>query len=183
MIIKTGSFGSLEITEQDIITFPLGIHGFPEEKEFCLIDPADDTLILWLQSVRKPELAFAVLEPKIFKSDYTVRLSGAELRELKLENLNNTSVLSILTLPADLQGMSANLKAPLVINLTQKLGRQVVLQENDYNLKHPMFHELRAHLVTMQTQRAREDAAAAPIHSVVHIQDLTPSASVRSLQA
>ena len=74
MIIKTGRFGSLEVGEQEIIRMPSGILGFPECKNFCLVDPGDDTLILWLQSIENPDLAMPVLEPKIFKTDYTVCL-------------------------------------------------------------------------------------------------------------
>ena len=83
MIIKTGRFGQLGVEEDEIISMPQGILGFPEYKRFCLVDPGDDTLILWLQSLENPEIAFPILEPKIFKPDYAARLSAVELRELK----------------------------------------------------------------------------------------------------
>lgn len=153
MIIETGRFGQITIGSDEIIQIPNSILGLPDEKEFCLVDPGDDTLILWLQSTKNPSVAFAVLEPKIFKPDYRVRLSAAELRELKLESLSEAAVLSILTIPSDITLMSANLKAPIVVNLKAQIARQVVLQENEYSLKHPMFKELRAHLLTIQSQR------------------------------
>src|SRR5438874_12753585 len=99
-----------------MIRIPNGIMGFPEFTEFCLVDPGDETLILWLQSLENPEIAFPVLEPKVFKTDYTARLSAAELRELKLENINQSAVFSILTIPEDVTQMTANVKAPIVIN-------------------------------------------------------------------
>ncbi len=183
MIIKTGRFGQLTVGDDEIIEIPQGILGFPEMKKFCLVDPADDTLILWLQSLEKPELAFPVLEPKVFRSDYAVRLSAAELRELKLENINQSAVFSILTVPADITQMSANLKAPIVINLKEQIGRQVVLQENEYTIKHLMFKELRAHLMTIQAQqRAREATTAAAAVLPVAIKNIPPSLTVKSLQ-
>jgi hypothetical protein len=36
-----------------------------------------------------------------------------------------------------------------VINIREKTAKQVVLQENDQPIKHPMFKELRAHLISM----------------------------------
>src|ERR1700692_721586 len=149
--MKTGRFGQLTVGDDEMVLIPQGILGFPEYKKFCLVDPGDDTLILWLQSAENPDIAFPVLEPKIFKPDYAVRLSAAELRELKLENINQSAVFGILTIPEDITHMTANLKAPLVINLKAQVAKQVVLQENEYSIKHEMFKELRAHLVTIQS--------------------------------
>ena len=184
MIIKTGRFGQLSINKEEIIDIPNGIFGFPEYKKFCLVDPADDTLILWLQSLDHPEIAFPVLEPKIFKPDYMVRLSAAELRELKLENINQSAVFAILTIPTDVSQMSANLKAPLVINLKAQIARQVVLQENEYGIRHEMFKDLKAHLITIDSQKK---AAKAPktdnaLAEPVVIDSITPSHLVSSLQ-
>ena len=180
MIVKTGRFGQLTIDDQDVITIPTGVLGFPEYTKFCLVDAADDTLILWLQSLDNPEIAFAVLEPKVFRTDYAVRLSGAELRELKLENVNQSAVFSILTIPSDVTLMTANLKAPIVINLRERIAKQVVLQENEYSIKHLMFKELRSHLITIQSQAtAGKPSQVAP----VSVKDIPPSLTVKSLQA
>ena len=149
MIVKTGRFGQIEVSSDEIISIPSGVLGFPEDHDFCLVDPGDDTLILWLQSLKNPHLSFPVLEPKIFKPDYVVRLSAAELRELRLSSIKYASVFTILTIPSNLSEMTANLKAPLVINVVEKTAKQVVLQENDQPIKHPMFKELRTHLMTL----------------------------------
>jgi flagellar assembly factor FliW len=191
VIIKTGRFEQLCVGEDEIISMPQGILGFPEYKKFCIVDPGDDTLILWLQSLDNPEIAFPILEPKIFKPDYLVRLSAVELRELKLDSINQSAVFSILTIPADVTQMTANLKAPLVINLKGQIARQVVLQENEYTIRHEMFKELRTHLVTLRShQTAAENQVKPPaegskppnLTSVVSVNDLPPSLTVKSLQ-
>ena len=187
MVIKTGRFGQLTVGDDEIITIPQGVFGFPEYTKYCLVDPGDDTLILWLQSTQNPDIAFALLEPKIFKPDYAARLSAQELRELKLENIHQSVVFSILTIPENVAEMSANLKAPIVINLREHLGRQVVLQESEYVVRHPMFRELRAHLITIASQRqasaATTEAAAAAQNAAmpVSLKDIPPSLTVRAL--
>lgn len=182
MILQTGRFGTLTVQDSEIIAFPSGLLGFPECTRFCLVDPGDDTLILWLQSLDRPDLVFAVLEPKIFRPDYSARLSAAELRELKLETVQQSAVYSILTLPADVSQMTANLKAPIVINLKAQIARQVVLQENEYSLKQPMFKELRMHLMTIAAQkRTSETNAAERVSLPMTVRDLPPSNTVRSL--
>ncbi len=183
MIIETGRFGQLTVGDDEKVTIPQGILGFPEYKHFCLVDPGDDTLIVWLQCLDHPEIAFPLLEPKIFKPDYAARLSAAELRELKLENVNQSAVFSILTIPEDITKMTANLKAPLVINLKERLAKQVVLQENEYTIKSEMFKELRAHLITISSQ-SRAGSSAREEHAqsaAIPIRNIPPSLTVKSL--
>jgi flagellar assembly factor FliW len=92
-------------------------------------------------------------------------------------------VFSILTIPEDVTQMTANLKAPLVINIGGQIAKQVVLQENEYSIKHLMFKELRAHLITIASQRQTSDVVAANVGTtVVPIKALPPSLTAKALQ-
>ncbi len=179
MIVKTGRFGQLTVGDDECIEIPGGLLGFPQLKKFCLVDPGDETLILWLQSVDQEEIAFPLLEPKIFKPDYTAKLSASELRELRLSSVSQSAVFSVLTIPEDISQMTANLKAPIVINLKEKVARQVVLQENEYQVKHPMFKELRTHLVTIAS--VRKGASVAHTPQAVAMTDIPPSLTAKPL--
>jgi flagellar assembly factor FliW len=186
VIVQTGRFGQITVGSGEEIRIPSGLLGFPQYTRFCLIDPADDTLILWLQSLEDPTIAFPLLEPKIFKPDYVARLSAAELRDLQLDNINQSAVFSILTIPEDATLMTANLKAPIVINLKAQLARQVVLQESEYTIKHMMFKELRTHLITMASRRqqttgdiGQQDAPG--VGMAVSVRDIPPSLTVKVL--
>lgn len=169
MKVNTIRFGSLEVNESDIITFSDGLLGFEHLKRFFIVDPADDTLILWLQSVDSADVAFPVLEPKIFRSDYKVRLSASELRLLSLDTVVGNSVLvySILTIPEDVTKMTANLKAPIVINTADQRGRQVVLQENDYTVRCAIYKDLLSVVMSSMSSKAvasrPEEGVAVPL--------------------
>ena len=151
MKVNTTRFGILEVQDSDFIQFPEGVLGFEALRKFFIIDPADETLIMWLQSAENPDIAFPILEPKVFKADYRVHLSANELRSLKIESLKQAGVLvySILTIPDDITKMTANLKAPLVINPKDQTARQVVLQENDYSVRAFIYKELLSLIVSM----------------------------------
>lgn len=183
MKVKTVRFGELEVGSDEIITFPEGILGFPELRRYCLVDPGDDTLILWMQSLDDANIAFPVLEPKIFKNDYVVKLSNQELKQLKLENINQSIVFTILTIPKDVTQMTSNLKAPIVVNLREQVGRQVVLQENEYTLKHLMFRELKAQLATIEATKAAQSGGEArrATSLPINLRSMVPSTQVRSL--
>ena len=147
MKVSTTRFGELEVDKKDIITFEEGILGFEDSKNFFVVDPGDQTLILWLQSADNGETAFPIIEPKIFKPDFSINLLPAELNSLKLENLSNASIYTILTIPQDVTTMSANLKAPIVINNDSRKARQIVLQDSKLEVKYEMYAELKKYIV------------------------------------
>ena len=125
MIVETGRFGQLTVGNDESISIPQGVLGFPELTKFCLVDPGDETLILWLQSLQDPKIAFPVLEPKIFRPDYAARLSSAELRELKLENVNQSAVFAILTIPeGNHRSIGAHVKCSAVNPFSRKQPRR-----------------------------------------------------------
>lgn len=162
MKINTSRFGTLEVQDSDIIQFSDGLLGFDHLKKFFIVDPADDTLILWLQSLEAPDVAFPVLEPKIFKQDYKVRLSANELRSLQIgASKKDILVYCILTIPNDITQMTANLKAPVVINSQSQLARQVVLQENEYSVKNLIYKDLLAVIMSVANQGSKTAAADA----------------------
>jgi flagellar assembly factor FliW len=181
MKVNTSRFGILEVADADIVQFQDGLLGFESLKRFFIVDPADDTLILWMQSVDSADVAFPVLEPKIFKADYKVRLSGNELRSLQIDSASNkdTLVYCILTIPADVTTMTANLKAPIVVNTKAQIARQVVLQENEYSVKFSMYKELLS--VMMSAGSAMKAAAEQPAATALSLREASSQVEVLAL--
>ncbi len=143
MKVKTSRFGELTVNPADQITFSEGLLGFENLKKYFVVDPGDSTLILWLQSLENEKIAFPIVEPKIFKPDYVAKLLPADLNGLDLDSLQAARVYSILTIPANLAEMSANLKAPVVINSTKQVGKQIVLADSKLSVKHEMYMDLK----------------------------------------
>lgn len=155
MKIKTTRFGELEINKSDIIQFKEGILGFEQLKKFFVVDPGDQTLILWFQSVEDPAVAFPIIEPKIFLPDYSVKLLPAELNSLEIESVNDACVFTILTIPQIVTDMSANLKAPIVINNKTKLARQIVLQDSKLEVRYKMYMDLKKYIVNYSSDDSK----------------------------
>jgi len=145
--IKTTRFGELEVDKKDIIEFTEGLLGFENLKKFFVVDPGDQTLILWLQSIDDAATAFPIIEPKIFQPNYMIKLLPVELNSLKLENLQNASVYTVLTIPQNVTEMSANLKAPIIINNKTKYARQIVLQDSKLEVRFKMYMDLKKYIV------------------------------------
>tara|TARA_Y100001935_G_scaffold196205_1_gene164290 strand:- start:1433 stop:1900 length:468 start_codon:yes stop_codon:yes gene_type:complete len=130
-----------------MIFFPEGLLGFNELRRFVLLDDPTDEIFAWLQSCEEPGVAFPLLEPELFMANYTIHLTKYDLEALKLASSEGTRCFSIITIPNDPTQMTANLKAPIVINLKERLARQCVLQENSLNIREPIFTKLQQRVV------------------------------------
>ena len=87
-----------------------------------LADPQCDTLA-WLQGGRS-EIALPLTSPRRFVPGYQIRVPRRELVPLEFEDVRSAKVLVVVGRTA--RGLSLNLKAPVVLNLQQSLGRQIV---------------------------------------------------------
>lgn len=131
-------FGSCEVADESILTFPVGLLGFPEQRRYVILDHDTEAPFKWLQSVEEPELAFVILDPATFHPDYHVDVPPNALAEIREEG-KDLSVLVILTIPSDDPGrITANLRGPLLISHKTKLGKQLVLSE-EFPTRHPVF--------------------------------------------
>ena len=139
MLVKTSRFGEVTVDDSAAIDFPEGIVGFPDARRFVIFDGPQGTPFKWLQSADRPELAFVICDPSLFKPDYQVSATEAELAALRLERLEDAVVCVILSIPADAWKMTANLLGPVIFNAEKKLGKQLVLSGPEHTTRHPVF--------------------------------------------
>lgn len=128
MLINTSRFGPVPVKPEDIFTFPQGLIGLETCRRWVLLSDADNEAIGWLQSANLPETAMAVISPRRFLPDYQVRVGRGQLGPLELNGIDQAFVLNIV---AKNEGrLTVNLKAPLIINLNRRIGRQVVTSDD-----------------------------------------------------
>lgn len=141
--VETSRFGTIEFETDKIITFVEDILGFPDSKEFILIPHGDDSSLKWLQCLSIPELAFAVLDPWLLFDDYQPHINELDLESLDIRNASDDDlvVLIFLTIHTDRHEMTANLKAPIILNTKLNKAKQVVLIDDKYSIKEPISHD------------------------------------------
>lgn len=169
MNVETTRFGRVTVEEKDVITFPEGMLGFSKIDKYVLIEGSDDSLFLWLQALRKPSVAFPLLEPEIFETNYKVELTDEDRKIVQLDDLKHAKVFSIVTIPSDPTKMTANLKAPIVLNLKDRLARQVILHQADYPIRQSIFTDLQHHCAT--TQRTIFPESDKSTYQTIHISE------------
>ncbi len=122
--IETSRFGSLEVPEDRVIRFPVGLLGFPRLNRYILID-YKDTPLKWLQSVEDPDVAFIVTDPKTIAGEGTITLGDDVVRFLQIDREDDLAVLLMLRVDGD--QVIANFNGPLAINSSRMLGVQAVI--------------------------------------------------------
>lgn len=136
MDVKTTRFGAITIPEDRVITFPKGLLGFGSQRNYCLLEPGNDSAFFWLQSVDEPSLAFVVTDPSLFFNDYSVPIKAEQMTELKLAKLEDAQVFVIVN-KID-ENLTGNLQGPLVINTITREGEQVVLADRRWTTRHSL---------------------------------------------
>ena len=141
MKVETKAFGPMDIDERQKITFPQGLFGFDDYREYVLFD-AEHEPFFWLQSVDEVEIAFVLVNPFLFRPDYEVNINNEDLLQIGIKSPENALIFVILTIPQDGSTMTANLQGPLVINKETMTGMQAVLSDVRWKTKHDIISEL-----------------------------------------
>jgi len=132
MKVRTLLFGDIEIGDEYKIEFVSPILGFEDEREFVLIREKDDSPFFWLQSLKTPELAFLLADPFIFFPDYSINIEDSHIGE-------KIAIYVIVALNEDFKLSTANLIAPIVIDIESKKAFQIVLEDSPYTTRHYLF--------------------------------------------
>lgn len=143
MIIESKAYGKIAIDEKQIFQFEGGILGFESIREFALIDAAQSPF-MWLQSVEVAHLAFVVLDPTIFREDYSPGISDDDLKKIGIseEDSDIKLILSIITIPENQNNMTANLQGPIILNKDKLLGKQYISSDDKWGTRHHVMDEL-----------------------------------------
>ena len=142
MQIKTKSMGCVEIDESQLVTFPKGLYGFEEYRNYALIDSQYNPLI-WLQSIEEPGLAFLMIDPFLIEENYEADINDSELEKIEVKDPVDVAVMAIITVPNDGSPVTANLQGPIIINKKNKLCMQAVLDGEKYSTKHNIVEALK----------------------------------------
>lgn len=144
MILTTKLFGEIEIDESKLITFVNGIVGFPDLKRFLLIHDSDtEGGIRWMQSIEEPAFAMPVIDPLAVKEDYNPVIEDDLISPLGITDEENMLVLVTITVPKDIEKMTVNLCAPIIVSSETRKASQVITDSEKYPVKYPIYEILK----------------------------------------
>ncbi|MEL4106752.1 flagellar assembly protein FliW [Oscillospiraceae bacterium CM] len=138
MIIPTAHFGDVEIDDNKILHFDKGLPGLDEDRRFALLSNEDSRPVSWLQSLDHKEISLPVMDPFLICPDYSFDISQDDVEVLAIEDIKDVYVLSILVIPKNANAMTINLSAPIIVNVRNSRGCQIVLDDRKYRVRVPV---------------------------------------------
>lgn len=139
MLIETARFGDFELNESKLIEFPSGIPGFEELKSFIILEINETKPLYWLQSTQNKHISLPVIIPFELLDDYYIEIRENELEGLHIKDKNDLLILNVVVVPEKLPEMTANLAAPIIVNLKDGLGKQLLIDAAELPIKYPIY--------------------------------------------
>lgn len=139
MKLQTKYFGEIDYEAEDILTFPVGPFSFEDEHEFLLLPfEGGAGSLLCFQSTHTPALAFVAMDPFTLMPEYAPELQPSELKELGVANSHDLGFYVLCVVKNPVSGSTVNLKCPVAINPDTRVARQVILETDAYEMRHPL---------------------------------------------
>jgi flagellar assembly factor FliW len=139
MLIHTINFGDLEVPEEKVITFKEGIPGFPQIHRFTFLEFEDMKPFQYLQSLDDPPIALLVVNPFLVDPAYQFQLPTSDMEDIHSTDPAGVAVYAVATVPENPEAATLNLMAPIVVNEPERCGKQVILHDSGYSVKHALF--------------------------------------------
>ena len=142
MQIDTLRFGMVEVDPEKVIEFGDGIPGLEQYRRYALLQFEESYPIVWLQSMDDTGICLPVLDTFSVLPDYVFDNDEVDVKALELKSPDELHVVSVVVIPEDIQGMTVNLAAPIIINTNSGQAKQIVLSGSEYNVRAPVFQQI-----------------------------------------
>jgi len=141
--IETKYFGVIEFEESSVFHFRRGLPGFEEEKCFVPMEAPGYSPLVFLQSVAQKELCFLASAVQVVHPDYHLSVTAEDLAAIGLDDGRKIQIgrdVLALTLLCVRDGspVTANLMAPIVVNLHTRDALQAVRHDSLYSHEYPV---------------------------------------------
>ena len=142
MQIDTLRFGMVEVDPEKVIDFPDGIPGLEQYHKYALLQFEESYPIVWLQSMDDTGICLPVLDTFSVLPDYVFDIDETDVKALELNGPEELHVVSVVVIPEDIQGMTVNMAAPIIINTITGQAKQIVLSGSEFNVRAPIFQQI-----------------------------------------
>lgn len=139
MNLETLNYGTISYDEENIVVFEKPLLGFNNLKKFVLVEIEQNSMFNLLQSIEEKTVGFIVLSPFSVRQNYEIELDEATIKELEIESHEDVAIMTTVTLNEVAEKTTTNLKAPIIINIKNKKGKQIILNNDKYKIKEPLM--------------------------------------------
>ncbi|MCL1816353.1 MAG: flagellar assembly protein FliW [Clostridiales bacterium] len=143
MEINTLRFGKLVIDDHKLLRFNKGLPGLEACREFAILQFEESNPLHWLQSTEKAEICLPIMNSFAICPNYAFDISDEDVQELSLASPQDVYVVNVVLIPQqDIEHMTANMVAPIIINYRTGLAKQIIINSGEYNVRYPVFQAI-----------------------------------------
>jgi flagellar assembly factor FliW len=144
MKINNTVVGDIEVDDGSVITFPEGMLGLPQYKHYVIVRNRETEPFLRLQCVDEPKISFLTIDPAFAEGGYKDYVMAQDPGHVLLDKEEEIVLLVVCTISPDRTDVTCNLQAPVVINHKSMKGKQIILLESNYSIRHSLIKNARA---------------------------------------
>ena len=138
--METKNFGKISFEPESELEFPCGLPGFDSRKRFVAVRFVESDPLVYLQSLDDPGLCFITMPILAVDPKYHLKVSGEDLEQLSLPATRRPrigeDVMALTVVSVRESGPTANLLAPVLVNLKNRKAVQTVVQQPGYSHQH-----------------------------------------------
>ncbi len=139
MKLKSKLLGTVEYSNDSIIKFEEGLIGITDKKDFLFIEKEDFLPFSYLQSVNDPDFSLIVINPFFVDKEYNYEISKDDLKSLSIKDDSDFFIVAIVVFSNNIENITVNLRAPIVINIKTKKSKQVLLLNDNYDIEESLI--------------------------------------------
>jgi flagellar assembly factor FliW len=143
--VQTKCFGEVDYSPDAVFEFPYGMPGFEAEHEFVFLERPATHPLMFMQSVSSPDVCFILLPVLAADPKYKLRLAEEDLAALRLSagrqpRIGRDVLCAVLVCAGgeERPDPTANLLAPIVVNLKRQIGVQAIQTRTEYSYRYPL---------------------------------------------
>jgi flagellar assembly factor FliW len=141
--LHTTHFGRLEYTSASVLEFSEGLPGFESESKFLLVEQPQYHPLVFLQSAQTPALSLPALPVRVIEREYEPHICASDLELLGLSGQPRIGedIVVLALIAVHEENPTANLLAPVVVNLQTRAAAQCIDPDMRYSHRHPLAME------------------------------------------
>jgi len=143
--METKNFGTISFEPDSELEFPRGLPGFDSRKRFVAVRFVESDPLVYLQSLEDPGLCFITAPVQAVDPKYRLKISSEDIEQLGLPLARQPrigeDVLALTVVSIRESGPTANLLAPVLVNLQNRKAVQAVSEEQGYSHQHVLLLE------------------------------------------
>ena len=143
--MQTKNFGTINYEPDSELEFPRGLPGFDERRRFVAVRFVESDPLVYLQSLEDPALCFITMPVLAVDPRYRLKVTGEDLGQIGLPAARQPrigeDVFCLTVLAMRETGPTANLLAPIVINLKTRRAVQAIAPDGGYSHQYELMPE------------------------------------------